>query len=117
MVRVMTIVVALVLVGMTIGGFFWRQKEKVILWPLTKTPPAYELAALLEKNGITLPASPALLNGTIQATISGILVIFSPDKDLGTQVRALQLVLPRLKIEGRPAKEIDLRFTKVVVRY
>ena len=42
---------------------------------------------------------------------------FSQENDLSTQVRALQLILNQTKIDKNLPKEIDLRFSKVVLRY
>lgn len=116
--------VLIVLLAIVIGVLIW-QKERVmaiirpvrILAPFYKQPDAYDLMAMLEKNGLSLSAPPVTLNGTIQASISGAMVLFSTDKDLFTQVRSLQLILPRIKMEGKTAREIDLRFSKVVIRY
>jgi len=47
----------------------------------------------------------------------GLVVILSPTKDLGTQVRALQTVLSKAKIENRTVSLVDFRFEKLVVRY
>lgn len=116
--------VLVVLLAIIIGVLIW-QKERVmeIIWPVRilapfyKQPDAYDLMAMLEKNGLSLTAAPVTLGGTIQASISGAMVLFSTDKDLFTQVRSLQLILPRIKMEGKTAREIDLRFSKVVIRY
>lgn len=116
--------VFVVLLAIIIGVLIW-QKERVmaIIWPVRilapfyKQPDAYDLMAMLEKNGLSLTAAPVTLGGTIQASISGAMVLFSTDKDLFTQVRSLQLILPRIKMEGKTAREIDLRFSKVVIRY
>lgn len=80
-------------------------------------PQTYELTQLLEKNGIGISGLPTVINNNIMASVSGILVTFSLDKNLEVQVRALQLVLPRLKMEGKPVKEVDLRFNKVIIKY
>jgi cell division septal protein FtsQ len=48
---------------------------------------------------------------------SGTLVIFSQSKEREKQLAALQTLLSRHRMEGRRAKEIDLRFAKPVVRY
>lgn len=115
--------VLLIFLG-TIAGLVYWQKEKIgeflrpekVVPPVFQQPVVYDLTALLEKNGLTTSSSPIFVNGTIQASISGVTVIFSPDKDLFSQVRSLQLVLGKLKMEARPISEIDLRFNKVVVR-
>ena len=47
----------------------------------------------------------------------GLVLILSPTKDLETQVRALQTVLSKAKIEKRTVSLVDFRFEKLVVRY
>ncbi|OGY21646.1 MAG: hypothetical protein A2126_01995 [Candidatus Woykebacteria bacterium GWB1_45_5] len=47
----------------------------------------------------------------------GLAVIFSPKKDLETQVRTLQTLLSKAKIEKRAITLVDFRFDKLVVRY
>lgn len=108
------LLIVLILVG--IGVFiYWKQQKKTV-GDYFQKPPTYELVQLLAKNGIGLTGLPVILNNNIAATISGITVLFSAEKDLGVQVRALQLVLPRLKMEERIVKEIDLRFGKIVIK-
>lgn len=98
------------------GIGFWQRGKIRDVSPVTQPSATYELTALLAKNGIELSEAPTALNGTIQTSVSGILVLFSPDKNMETQVRSLQLVLPGLTMESKTAKEIDLRFGKVVIR-
>lgn len=74
------------------------------------------LSTSLEKAGLSISGQPVILGDSITASISGVRVIFGIDKDLSFQVRALQLVLGRITIDKRPA-EIDLRFSKVVIKY
>lgn len=113
-----------ILVLLFAGLAFW-QREKVVGWlgkqpvlaPVFGKPQTYDLAQLLEKNGFNLSAPPISLDGSIYASISGVLVLFSPEKDLPSQIRALQLVFPKVKMESKVAREIDLRFGKVVIRY
>lgn len=69
----------------------------------------------LSKQGIGILGLPVVSGDVIEASISGKRVIFSRDKDIISQVRALQLILPRLKMDTN-IKEIDLRFNKVVLR-
>jgi len=47
----------------------------------------------------------------------GVEVFISDDKDLGDQVKTLQTVLSKAKIEKREVLLIDFRFDKLVVRY
>jgi hypothetical protein len=106
------------------GGIIYWQKEKIleilhpskIILPVVRQSPVYDLAAALEKNGITVNSPPILVDDKLYASVSGVTVIFGIDKDLATQVRSLQLVLGKIKMEDRKFGEIDLRFSKVVVR-
>lgn len=112
---VFVLLLALVLIGA--GVFIYTKQQKKAPGEFFQKPPAYELTKLLEKNGIGISGLPTVINNNLMASVSGILVTFSLDKDLEVQVRALQLVLPRLKMESKPAKEIDLRFNKVIIKY
>jgi len=107
----------LVLILVGAGGVVYFKQSKKGPVNFFQKPQTYELAQLLEKNGIGISGLPIVTNNNIMASVSGILVTFSADKDLVVQVRALQLVLPRLKMEGKPVKEIDLRFNKVIIKY
>ena len=54
----------------------------------------------------------------IEVRASGDLVIlFSRQKDLPTQIRSLQTILQKYRIEGKALKQVDLRFEQPVVRY
>lgn len=44
-------------------------------------------------------------------------VILSSDKDLGSQLSSLQLILSRLTIEGKKLKKLDFRFVNPVVSF
>ncbi len=44
-------------------------------------------------------------------------IFFSREKDLAGQIRSLQTVLQKYKIEGKSLKQIDLRYEQPVVRY
>lgn len=105
---------------LTLGLVGWWQKEKIFpspfAVPLTAGAIVPELAGVLEKTGLAIFGQPAILGNSVIASISGIRVSFSTEKDFSSQVRALQLILGRLTIDKLP-KEIDLRFGKVVIRY
>lgn len=45
------------------------------------------------------------------------LILFSRQKDISQQIRSLQIVSQKYKIEGKELKKIDLRFDKTVVEY
>lgn len=44
-------------------------------------------------------------------------VIFAKDKDLSNQVRTLQTLLAKAKIDNKSVKRVDFRFEKIVVQY
>lgn len=45
------------------------------------------------------------------------LILFSRQKEISQQIRSLQIVSQKYKIEGKELKKIDLRFDKTVVEY
>ena len=115
--------ISIVVFLLVLGAFLWRRLDvgnilfpKVIVSPVTSTPKEFILQQELEKNGFKMPQAPVLDQATIIASISGIRVLFSADQEASISVRALQLVLTRLKMEGKNFGEIDLRFGKVVLR-
>lgn len=97
--------------------FYLSTRKSQIYLPIFHRSPSSELSTLLAEKLLNLESAPIVSSDRIEASISGTIVYFSKDKDLKTQVRALQLVLPRLKMNDRPVKVIDLRFEKVVIRY
>jgi hypothetical protein len=119
------ILIFLTLAFISFGAIIFWQRDRIgpllrpvqTLVPFSRQPETYDLVAVLEKNGLLVTLPPVTLGTTIQASISGVTVMFAADKDLATQVRALQLVLPTIKMEGKKAYEIDLRFNKVIIRY
>jgi hypothetical protein len=44
-------------------------------------------------------------------------VVLAKKKDISTQISSLQVILPRLTMEGREFRRLDLRFNKPVVTY
>lgn len=88
---------------------------RAVLTPISRPDTSSELSTSLAQAGIALDQPPAVLGDKITASVSGVLVIFATEKDLPTQVRTLQLILPRLRIDNK-IKEVDLRFNKVIVR-
>ena len=99
------------------GIFYFLHRPIKLLNPLASISPIYELSAVLNKNDLTATAPIYLNPETIQASVAGVLVDFSPTKDFDLQVRALQLVLPKVKMVDSNIKEIDLRFNNIVLKY
>lgn len=86
------------------------------LSPIFAPDSIFSLTSDLEEAGINLDSPPTVSGDTITASISGVLVLFEQGGNFATQIKTLQLVLPRLKMESRKITEIDLRFSKVVIR-
>lgn len=107
-----------ILVGLILGGvlFVKDRFERRVLEPSTVSTVEKILVDQVAKAGISIDGLPITLGETIEASISGYRVLFSKDKDIKSQVRALQLVLPKITMNRIP-KEIDLRFGKVVLKY
>lgn len=108
------------LVFFLIAGILFVKKDDLFLDKFINPLRSRDLIAVLSQNlevvGLTPTQLTVVDSDTIQASISGTTVTFSPSKDFSQQVRALQLVLSRRTIESAP-KVIDLRFNNVVVRY
>ncbi len=98
---------------------FW-QKEKILgvktVSPIFAPDSIFSLTSGLDQAGIILDSPPTIYADTITASISGALVLFENNGNFATQIKTLQLVLSRLKMEGKTVKEIDLRFSKVIIR-
>lgn len=115
--------VVLILLALLIGGSsLWYFRDQILgvrtfRSPIASTNGPQRLLEALAKKGISLTGTPIVLGKTIQASISGVTVFFSSEKEIASQVAALQLVLGRLRIDEKIPKEIDLRFNNVVVRY
>lgn len=109
-----------VCLGVLLAGgtaFYLQRTDFSVLTPIAKESKITELTKELAKANFRIEASPFEQNGVITASVSGSVVLFSSSKDLKAQIRALQLLLSRLKMEPVKPKEIDLRFEKIVVRY
>lgn len=107
-----------ILITVALASFYIFRRNVVnaeVKTPYSQLPAPVLLAGELNKAGISLETAPEISGDSLTASISGFRVFFK-NSDLATQVRTLQLVLPRLKMEGKNFTEIDLRFNKVVVR-
>ena len=110
------LLVIIILLFVCVGIVMFLSRSSNIINPLSKPSLIYDLSSVLEKNGLAF-TSPIIKDNSIMASISGILVSFSTQKDFLAQVRALQLVLPKVKMDGSRVSQIDLRFDKVVIKY
>lgn len=94
--------------------------EKIkIVAPIIVQNPVHYLDELLKKQNLIIEDSPIASDSALLVRLSKdqIEVWFNSNKDLSLQVSSLQIVLDRLKIEGRVAKRIDLRFKDPIVVY
>lgn len=103
--------------GLIVASLFLKNSDKSILLPYFEKDPRQKLVQVLQGSGMMASGFPVISGNSLTATVSSVTAIFSLDKDLGVQVRSLQLLLPRTKMEGRKAQEVDLRFNNVVIRY
>lgn len=86
--------------------------------PLPATDPIQTLTDLLLQEELSISFPLVASDSAILAkTTDGTQIIFSPNKDFSSQVDALQIILPRLKIEGKQTNSIDLRFDRPIVIY
>ncbi len=111
------LIVALLLTGVLVTSKLFFPPSLVV--PISGPSVVATLGATLEKEHL-FPSGPFILQGdTIEATISGVRVLLSKEKDFFSQARALQLVLSQLTMNANSnitIKEIDLRFNKVIIR-
>lgn len=86
--------------------------------PLPATSPERRLTDLLSEKGfpIDFPLV-STTSGILAKTAGGTRILFSKDKEFDVQVDALQIILSRLKIEGKQVSSIDLRFDRPIVIY
>jgi len=77
-----------------------------------------EVVALVRLEESPVQAVKLVEQETIEVRAGGDLVIlFSRQKDLPTQIRSLQTIMQKYRIEGKPLKQVDLRFEQPVVKY
>lgn len=117
--RVFQVVLVLsLLVATGIGAKVYIDSTSKTVTPVRRGSETAALGQELEAHNLQAPQGIFQQGDSLMATISGKTVLFSIEKDFGTQVRALQLVLTHLTMGGEKeaVKEIDLRFQKVVLR-
>ncbi|MEK7565609.1 MAG: hypothetical protein AAB506_01015 [Patescibacteria group bacterium] len=88
-----------------------------LLRPIVGENYKVRLVQELSSKKIELHTLPDESDDALIASISGILVYFSKNKDLSVQATALQMILGKTTIDNRIPKEIDLRFSKPILRY
>ncbi len=94
-------------------------KKLTIMSPLgkNKTYGNSQLVGLLRKENIAFSRVSIASDSSYLVSISGGGKVFlSPEKDLSTQIRTLQLILKRLTIEGEKVNTLDFRFDKIILK-
>ncbi|MBI4099465.1 hypothetical protein HY440_00505 [Candidatus Microgenomates bacterium] len=109
------------LMAVSAAGIFWWYHRNAVLAknvvaPFSSPDTVVSLSTQLGNVGIALEAPPTIVGDTITASISGAQVLFDASSSLDIQIRTLQLVLPRFKMETKKFTVVDLRFSKVVFR-
>lgn len=109
------LITSLVAVGLLVGGVYLFSRGGELLrakddrWSnvslMTKLDELYQTEVSLVET-----------EQKVTAIMGGWRVIFSKTKDQNLQIRALQEVTGRLRMDAGQAQEIDLRFDKVIVR-
>ena len=107
-------------IALVVASIFWYwrttvQAEKIAA-PFSLPDTTISLSNQLVATGLVLETPPTILGDTLTASISGARVLFDKNQNFETQIRTLQLVLPRFKMENGKFTQIDLRFSKVVFR-
>lgn len=117
----MALILVLAIVGVygifknvDVGNFY---KQEVIA-PVPLNDPLKELTDELSKKNIPVNFPLVATNAAVLARMSdGGEVLFSLHKDFATQVDSLQIILSRLKMEGKKIKKIDFRYDRPTVVY
>jgi hypothetical protein len=106
----------LILAVITIFYAWQRSKAINILnIPIAKSSIESDLGKYLTNANFYF--TPLIVQGdTLISSISGKTVLFSKTKSLSVQVRSLQLILADVTIDKDKINEIDLRFTKTILR-
>lgn len=116
--RLLLILIALTVIVIALGvGYKLFLAPVQLRIPVKNPPDNYVLAELLNQQGFVIGSPPLVSGDILSATVSGITVYFSRSSDLKVQVRSLQLLLPKVTMEGKRPQKIDLRFTKAVITY
>ena len=91
------------------------QKKTSFLSPISQRTYGIDLEGLLGKDGIDFVSIDKKDGYSIVNLKGGREVLLSDTGDMEKQVSSLQLVLNRLKIEGKDFKRLDLRFKTPVI--
>ena len=100
-------------------GFVWVEKlfPKASLISPVSTQSQKSLGAILDKKNISYESVEKLDGYYLVKIRDGGEVLISDKKDLTEQVSSLQLIVSRLKIEGKKFKRLDFRFDRPVIKF
>ena len=100
-------------------GFVWVEKlfPKASLISPVSTQSQKSLGAILDKKNISYESVEKLDGYYLVKIKDGGEVLISDKKDLTEQVSSLQLIVSRLKIEGKKFKRLDFRFDRPVIKF
>ncbi|KKR76623.1 MAG: hypothetical protein UU21_C0006G0014 [Candidatus Levybacteria bacterium GW2011_GWA2_40_8] len=100
-------------------GFVWVGKlfPKTSLISPVSTQSQKSLGAILDKKNISYESVEKLDGYYLVKIIDGGEVLISDKKDLTEQASSLQLIVSRLKIEGKKFKRLDFRFDRPVIKF
>lgn len=74
-----------------------------------------KLKSLLENEGIVISGIKHEKDAYVVTLQTKEQIFFNPEKDLTEQIASLQVILPRLTMEGKRFTRLDLRYDKPVV--
>ena len=100
-------------------GFVWVGKlfPKTSLISPVSTQSQKSLGSILDKKNISYESVEKLDGYYLVKIIDGGEVLISDKKDLTEQASSLQLIVSRLKIEGKKFKRLDFRFDRPVIKF
>ena len=100
-------------------GFVWVEKlfPKASLISPVSTQSQKSLGAILDKKNISYESVEKLDGYYLVKIKDGGEVLISDKKDLTEQASSLQLIVSRLKIEGKKFKRLDFRFDRPVIKF
>jgi len=105
-------------IGNYFSGVFGDIKPQVASQKVNTTQtPEEELSGLLKGIVQVETVTKTSDNFLEVKTKEGVFLIFSQEKNLADQVRTLQTVMAKAKIDKRSLKKVDFRFEKIVVEY
>jgi hypothetical protein len=115
-----------ILLALGVAAFFFTARQSIIS-PLPVSLGSIlaghvyseekELQGLLHTHGIAYTAISRSDDDYVISLSPKQQVVITRKKSLSTQISSLQIILPRLTMEGRNFTKVDLRFDKPVIEY